>query len=51
FQKRIIELKASEIPVTNKSSQYDMKIREKYLELFEEAIKQASEVINSIIRF
>ncbi|CAF3329248.1 unnamed protein product [Rotaria sp. Silwood2] len=46
FQKRIIELKASEIPVTNKSSQYDMKIREKYLELFEEAIKQASEVIN-----
>ncbi|CAF4690041.1 unnamed protein product, partial [Rotaria sp. Silwood2] len=45
FQKRIKELKASEIPIKNKPSQYDMTIKKQYSEEFQKAIKQASEIV------
>ncbi|CAF0831475.1 unnamed protein product [Adineta steineri] len=45
FKKRITELKANEILIKNKPSQYEMNITLANLESFQEAIKQASKVI------
>ncbi|CAF2533234.1 unnamed protein product [Rotaria sp. Silwood2] len=45
FKKRITELKASEVLVKNKPSQYDMNITIANLESFQEAIKQASKIL------
>ncbi|CAF1437477.1 unnamed protein product [Rotaria sp. Silwood1] len=45
FKKHITELKASEIVIKNKRSQYDMNITLANLESFQEAIKQASKVL------
>ncbi|CAF1271704.1 unnamed protein product [Rotaria sordida] len=45
FKKRITELKASEIVIKNKPSQYDMNITLANLESFQEAIKQASKIL------
>jgi hypothetical protein len=45
FKKRITELKATEILIKNKPSQYEMNITLANLESFQEAIKQASKVL------
>lgn len=45
FKKRINDLKASEILLKNKTSQYDMNITLANLESFQEAVKQASKVL------
>ncbi|CAF3362245.1 unnamed protein product [Rotaria socialis] len=45
FKKRITELKASEILIKNKPSKYDMNITLANLESFQEAIKQAAQIL------